>query len=135
MADMPFFPAYCESCGLSFPAPGRYGAPCQCPGCSAQARLVSAQPYGREHYKNFAELGRAVQSARLHPDQCARLLRSLASLDVGSVHAREDFRAIAKVIPSLALVRCTLRADRRAMLETKRILADILRACAQRRAG
>lgn len=132
---MPFFPAYCDGCRLSFPAPGRYGLPCQCPECAQPARVVSAQPYGRERCRDFAELGRAVRSARLHPDQCAQLLRSIAALDVGSGGARGDFRAIAKLIPSLSLVRCTLRADRRDMLELKRILLDTLRACAQRRAG
>lgn len=130
---MPFFPAYCASCSLSFPAPGRYGLACQCPECEKAARVVSAQPYRREQYRDFSELGRAVRSARLHPDQCALLLRSIATLDVDGDSAREDFRAIAKLIPAPALVRSTLRADRRAMLEMKRILLDILRACAQRR--
>jgi hypothetical protein len=101
----------------------------------APARVLSAQPYGREQYKDFLEVGRAVRSARLHPDQCALLLRTIATLDVDNDTARADFRAIAKLIPAVALVRSTLRADRRVMLEMKRMLLDVLRACAQRRAG
>jgi hypothetical protein len=132
---MAFFPAYCESCCLSFPAPGRYGTPCHCPECLGLGRMVSAQPYARDLYKDFLEVGRAVRSAKLHPDQCALLLRSIAAMDAGSGTAREDFRAIAKVIPAVGIVRCTLRSDGRAMLEMKRILVDVLRACAQRRAG